>query len=64
MAWIAIDAGTSVIKAVAYSNDGREIALARQRTTVLHPQPNYSEQSMEDVWRAIIKTINEVVPQV
>ena len=64
MAWIAIDAGTSVIKAVAYSNDGREIALARQRTTVLHPQPNYSEQSMEDVWRAVIKTVNEVVPQV
>lgn len=64
MAWIAIDAGTSVIKAVAYGNDGREIALARQRTTVLHPQPNYSEQNMEDVWRAVIKTIDEVVSQV
>ena len=64
MAWIAIDAGTSVIKAVAYGNDGREIALVRQRTTVLRPQPNHSEQSMEDVWRAVIKTVNEVIPQV
>ena len=64
MAWIAIDAGTSVIKAVAYGDDGHEIALGRQCTTVLHPEPAQSEQSMEDVWHAVVATVNEVVPQV
>lgn len=63
MAWIAIDAGTSVIKAVAFADDGRELALSRERTEVLHPQPEWSEQDMDGVWAAVTKTVREVVPQ-
>lgn len=64
MAWIAIDAGTSVIKAVAFADDGRELALSRERTEVLHPKPDWSEQDMDGVWAAVVKTVNAVVPQV
>lgn len=63
MAWIAIDAGTSVIKAVAFADDGREIAVARQKTEVLRPNAGFSEQSMHDVWAAVVKTVREVLPQ-
>lgn len=64
MAWIAIDAGTSVIKAVAFADDGTEVAVARQKTTVLHPRTDFSEQEMEQVWRAVVTTVREVLPQI
>ena len=57
MAWIAIDAGTSVIKAVAFSDTGVELALARESTVVLHPKPGYSEQDMSSVWAAVMSTL-------
>lgn len=63
MAWIAIDAGTSVIKAVAFAEDGREIAVARRMTTVLHPRTDFSEQEMESVWNAVVETVREVAQQ-
>lgn len=63
MAWIAIDAGTTVIKAVAFGRNGEELALAREKTTLLHPQPNHSEQSMDSVWRSIVSTVRQVTEQ-
>lgn len=59
MAVIAIDAGTSVIKAVAFAEDGRELGLARASTEVLHPRPGHSEQSMQGVWEAVQSTVLE-----
>lgn len=56
MAWIAIDAGTSVIKAVVFDDDGREVGIGRERTEVLHPEPEFSEQNMDSVWSAVVKT--------
>lgn len=61
MAWIAIDAGTTIIKAVALGLDGKELALARVRTSVVRLHPGYSEQSMEDVWKAVCSAIQQVV---
>src|SRR6266702_7275197 len=63
MAWIAIDAGTTVIKAVAFRRDGRELALARDKTVVLHPQPDRSEQNMQSVWQSVISTVRQVAQQ-
>lgn len=63
MAWLAIDCGTSVVKAVAFGSDGAELALARENTTVLHTSPRASEQSMDAVWSAISKTTRAVVSQ-
>lgn len=60
MAWIAIDAGTSVIKAVMFDHDGEEMAFARERTQVLHPKVDWSEQDMCSVWDTVVKTVREV----
>ena len=59
MAWLTIDAGTSVIKAVVYAEDGRELSVARQETTVLHPQPGWSEQNMHEVWAAVVSVVRQ-----
>jgi erythritol kinase (D-erythritol 1-phosphate-forming) len=61
MAWLCIDAGTSVIKSVVFSNEGRELAIARSSVSVLHPQPEFSEQNMEEAWQAVVDTARRAV---
>jgi len=60
MAWLSVDVGTSVVKSVVYTDDGRELALARRNTEVLSPQPGFAEQDMNAVWTAVVVTIREV----
>lgn len=59
MAWIALDAGTSVIKAVVFGDDGREGMVARRAVPVLHPQDDWSEQDMTAVWSAAAEAIRQ-----
>jgi erythritol kinase (D-erythritol 1-phosphate-forming) len=61
MITICIDVGTSVIKAVAFQDDGTEIAIARQDTLVMRPAPGFSEQDMDSVWDAVVSTVRAVV---
>lgn len=60
MAWLAVDVGTSVVKSVAYTDDGGELGLARQNTEVLSPRPGFAEQDMDAVWNAVVVTIREI----
>jgi erythritol kinase len=57
MTALAIDVGTSMIKTVAFDDEGHEIALARQETRVLRPKPGYAEQDMNEVWNAVVHTL-------
>jgi erythritol kinase (D-erythritol 1-phosphate-forming) len=57
MTALAIDVGTSMIKTVAFDDEGHEIALARQETRVLRPTPGYAEQDMNEVWNAVVHTL-------
>jgi len=61
MVWIAVDAGTSVIKAVAFNEEGREVALSRANTVVLRLEAGWAEQSMESVWQAVVITVRNIV---
>lgn len=63
MAWIAIDAGTTVIKAVAFSQTGEELAIARAGTRLQRPQKDYSEQSPLEVWRTVVSVVRQVAEQ-
>ncbi|KAB8193573.1 carbohydrate kinase [Nonomuraea phyllanthi] len=60
MAIICVDAGTTVIKAVAYDDEGAEAFVARRETTVLRPAPGHAEQDMDAVWDAVAATVREV----
>ncbi len=57
---LCIDAGTSLIKTVAYGDRGEELGVARRETLVSRPRPGFSEQDMGDVWRAVVATVREV----
>jgi len=63
MAMICVDAGTTVIKAVGYGDDGTEVVVARRSTTVSHPCPAWAEQDMDSVWAAVGACVREVLQQ-
>jgi erythritol kinase len=63
MAWLCIDAGTSVIKAVLIDETGRELALARQSVAVARPGPGYAEQDMGAVWEAVVSVSRAITQQ-
>jgi xylulokinase len=61
MAVVCVDAGTTMIKAVGYGEDGAEIALARRKTAVRQPAPGHSEQDPIAVWQAVVGAVRGVL---
>ena len=61
MAVVCVDAGTTMIKAVGYGEDGAELAVERQNTTVRHPVPGHAEQDLTEVWQAVVRGVRQVV---
>jgi erythritol kinase len=61
MAVVCVDAGTTMIKAVGYGEDGAELAVERQSTTVRHPVPGHAEQDLTEVWQAVVRGVRQVV---
>ncbi|WP_049986073.1 FGGY-family carbohydrate kinase [Halobellus rufus] len=62
---LAVDAGTSAIKAVAFDTDGTELTTATRETQTLRPAHGYVEQEMPTVWRhtaAAIRGVTEALP--
>lgn len=63
MAAIAVDAGTTMIKAVGYDDEGREMVVARLPAAVNRPHPGWVEQDMRVVWDAVSQCIRNVAAQ-
>jgi erythritol kinase len=61
MAILCVDAGTTMVKAVMFDDEGRELQVARQATQVRRPSPGFSEQDMYGVWDAVVYTVRSVV---
>ena len=57
---LAVDAGTSTIKAVAFGVDGTEIAVAKRETRTLRPEPGHVEQNPGAVWDLTAAALREV----
>ncbi|WP_149181458.1 FGGY-family carbohydrate kinase [Streptomyces sp. TRM49041] len=57
MSVLAVDVGTSMIKTVVLDDEGNEVAVARQATSVQRPRPGWAEQDMTAVWEAVVTTI-------
>ena len=58
---IGVDAGTSMIKAVAFSLNGEELDVSQRSNPVKNPQPGWDEQDMALTWRQTAATIDDVV---
>lgn len=61
MAYLAIDVGTTMVKAVMFDASGREIKVARHGTVVHRGPGGASEQDMYSVWDAVVYAVRTVV---
>ncbi len=61
MSLIGIDVGTSAVKAAAYSDEGRLLAIVRQDLTPQHPQPGWWEQDPGEVWQATANCLRSLM---
>lgn len=60
---IGVDAGTSYIKAVAFSRAGEELAVGSEKSPVHSPRVGWKEQRMGVVWERTASAIRSVVDE-
>jgi gluconokinase len=58
---IGVDIGTGSAKAVAVNHDGKPVAASQIYYKTNSPQPGYSEQDQELIWKAFAKCIKEII---
>jgi glycerol kinase len=61
---IAIDAGTTGVRSRAVFADGRPPVAAYREFTQHYPQPGWVEHDAQEIWRAVVSTLNDVVDKV
>ena len=59
---VGLDVGTTGVKAVAVSPDGRVVASASEEYALSTPQPGFAEQDPEDWWRAAQSCLEQLPP--
>lgn len=60
---LGVDAGTSLCKAALFDRQGRQIAVARERTPLDRPRPGWSELDPERSWTAVTSVIRRVMAE-
>ncbi|RLM48959.1 FGGY family carbohydrate kinase, partial [Halorubrum sp. Atlit-28R] len=60
---IGVDAGTTVIKSVAFSLNGEELHKSSVENAVDRPASGWAEQSMVTTWQKTAQTLSEVEDQ-
>jgi sugar (pentulose or hexulose) kinase len=60
---IGIDAGTSMIKGVAFSLEGDPLYESRRENRVLRPRSGWEEQDMDETWGATAEVLHEITSQ-
>jgi glycerol kinase len=61
---LAIDEGTSSARAIAYDAAWQPVATAGRRLGTTHPRPGWAEQDPDEILRAVVEVVAEVVDQV
>jgi erythritol kinase (D-erythritol 1-phosphate-forming) len=63
MSVICIDAGTTLIKAVGYDSDGREVAVHRVATPLIQLAEGWVEQDMLVLWNAVVTAVQRLTAE-
>ena len=61
--FLAIDAGTTSLKAALFDAQGRMLALDRQEYLLLTPAPNVVELDPQVYWQALVRAVRSVLAQ-
>jgi len=60
---LGIDIGTSAVKAVLFTLQGKVVASANQVVPIYSEKPDYAEQDMEEVWRIAAQAVAACLAQ-
>ncbi len=60
---LAIDAGTTSIRAIVFDVAGRNVATAQQEFTQHFPQPGWVEQDAEEIWATTCAVVRRVLAE-
>lgn len=60
MSYLGLDIGTGACKAVIFSSEGKELAVAIREYPLLHPHPGHAELDSDEVIRKCREVITEV----
>ena len=63
-ALVGIDLGTTAVKVVANRTDGRQLAEASRRYALHAPKPGFVEQDPEEIYRATMAALTQVLGEV
>lgn len=58
---LAMDAGTTSVRALLIDHDGQVIGVANKEFSQLYPQPGWHEQRSPEIWRAQLDVTQEVL---
>ena len=58
---IALDAGTTSVRSIAFGHEGRPVASASREFTQYFPQPGWVEHDASEIWDRTVETLAEVV---
>jgi glycerol kinase len=58
---IALDAGTTSVRSIAFDHAGRMVAAAGREFTQYFPQPGWVEHDATEIWDRTVETLAEVV---
>lgn len=58
---LGIDVGTSFVKAVLATPEGRIVAQAQAAYPTYHPRPGWAEQEPEEWWRGVVAVTHQVL---
>lgn len=61
---IAIDAGTTGVRAIAFGHDGNPLASAYREFTQYFPEPGWVEHDATEIWKTTVEVLTDVVAQV
>jgi gluconokinase len=61
--YLGIDIGTTSVKSIAFSKDGKTLYESSVSYPIRHPFPEWSEQDPEEVISAFIKTVENILQE-
>jgi gluconokinase len=61
--FFGVDIGTTSVKSVAFSREGKSLCESSISYPIQHPLPDWSEQDPEEIFRALCKTVENILQE-
>jgi len=61
--FLGVDIGTTSVKSIAFSREGKTLCESSISYPIHHPYPDWSEQDPEEIVRALLKTVENILQE-